>query len=490
MTKIWMLCVIVFFSSLLIGLEQPMFEDYFLNKTMRIDCYHTGDSGQEFISLDQIYIQGMWSGNPRQLVDTMDNGRYYIKVQDLKSGTMIFSKGYDSYFGEYKTTEPAQKGIKRTYHESALIPCPKSKIRFSIEIRDSRNQLQPLFTQEINPKSIEINREILTGGVKVFETIKNGDPHKKVDLAFIAEGYTLKEEEKFKKDLQKLTQLFFQQEPYQSTRKKFNVYGVFKPSQQSGGDEPRRNIYKNTSIGTTFNSLGLERYLLTENNRSLRDIAAHVPYDCLIIVVNHSRYGGGGIYNSYSTLTVDNQWHPYLLLHEFGHSFAGLADEYYTSAIAYNEFYPKGIEPLEPNITALLNPDNLKWNTLATKGIEIPTPWEKEEFDRMAREYQKIREKINRKITRMSTHGTSKTKLESLKNEADKLSKENALKVDAFLEKSKFRGMVGAFMGAGYSSQGLFRPMVECIMFTIGQKPYCNVCKAAILKTIERYSSE
>lgn len=457
---------------------------------MRIDYYHTGDSGQEFISLDRIYIQGIWAGNPRQLIDTIGNGRYAIKVHDVKSGLLIFSKGFDSYFGEYKTSGPAQKSIKKTFHESALIPLPKAKILFSIEVRDTGNQLHPLFQQEINPKSKDISREVLSVGVRVIEIAKNGDPHRKVDLAFIAEGYTLKDEEKFKKDFTRLTQIFFQQEPYRSNKKRFNVYGVFKPSQQSGCDEPRRSIYKNTSIGTTFNSLGSERYLLTEDNKSLRNIAAHVPYDALIIMVNHDRYGGGGIYNFYCTLTVDNQWHSYLLLHEFGHSFSGLADEYYTSSTAYNEFYPKGVEPLEPNITALLNPENLKWGALITRGIEIPTPWEKEEFDQMATEYQNTREKINRRIARMSVRGASKNKLEILKKEAEMLSKENAQKTDSFLEKSKYRGKVGAFMGAGYSSQGLFRPMVDCIMFTIGQKPYCRVCEAAIIKIIDRYSSE
>ncbi len=488
MTKIFMLCASIIFSSLLIAVDQPKFEDFFTNKTMRIDYYHTGDSSQEFVSLDQIYNQGIWAGNPGQLIDTIELGRYCIKVFDMKSGNLIFSKGFDSYFGEYKTTGPATKAIKKTYHESALIPYPKSRIRFSIEVRDTKNQLQPLFQVEINPKSIEIKREVLTGNVKVFEIIKNGVPQKKVDLAFVAEGYTQKEEEKFKKDLIRLSEIFFQQEPYRSSKKKFNIYGVFKPSQQSGCDEPRRSVYKKTSIGTSFNSLGSERYLLTEENKSLRDIAAHVPYDALVIMVNHNRYGGGGIYNFYCSLTVDNQWHPYLLLHEFGHSFTGLADEYYTSTTAYNEFYPKGTEPLEPNITALLNPEKPKWSHLITKGIQIPTPWEKEEFDKMDMEYQKTREKINKKIARMSMHGASKTKLENLKSESEKLSRENAQKIDEFLEKSKHKGMVGAFLGAGYSSQGLFRPMLDCIMFTKGKKPYCKVCEAAVKKMIDRYS--
>lgn len=468
--------------------QQPVFEEYFTDHTMRIDYYHTGDSTQEFIAIDKMYKQGAWAGNPNYLIDHLNNGRYYIKVYDIKSGTLIFSKGFDSYFGEYKTTGLAIKGIKRTFHETALIPYPKNKIRFRIEIRDRKNQLHSLFERKIQPDSLEIHRESLTGGVKVFEILKNGPPHHKVDLAIIAEGYTKKETDKLKADLNRIKQIFFQQEPYKRFQDRFNINGVFKPSQQIGCDEPRRLIFKNTSIGSSFNSLGSERYLLTEDNRALRDIAAHVPYDALIIMINSKRYGGGGIYNFYCTFTTDNQWHPYLLLHEFGHSFTGLADEYYTSSTAYNDFYPKGVEPLEPNITALVNIENLKWKNLLSKKIQIPTSWEKQDFDQMQSEYQAKRKKINNKIARMSRRGIPNAKIKKIQEESERLSKENARRVNGFLKQSRFNGKVGAFQGAGYSSEGLYRPMVDCIMFTRGKKPYCRVCESAIVQIIKIYT--
>ena len=398
----------------LLSQQQPDFDTYFTDHTLRIDYYHTGDSSQEFISIDKMYKQGVWAGNPKHLIDHLNNGRYYINVFESKSGNLIFSRGFDSYFGEYKTTGIAQKGIKKTYHESALIPFPKVVITFTIQLRDRNQKLTTLFKHKINPNSININRENLIRGVKVFPILKNGHPHNKADLAIIAEGYTRKETEKLKTDLNRMKQIFLQHEPYKQFQDRFNIYGIFKPSQQSGCDEPRRLIYKNTSISTTFNSLGSERYLLTEDNRALRDIAAHAPYDALIIMINQKRYGGGGIYNFYCTFTVDNQWHPYLLLHEFGHSFTGLADEYYTSSTAYNEFYPRGIEPLESNITALLNIENLKWKHLVKEKIQIPTPWEKKDFDLMEREYQAKRKKINNKIARMSRQGLPKAKIKKV----------------------------------------------------------------------------
>ena len=363
------------------------FRDNFADKTMRIDYFHTADKTSEFITLDKIYLQGpgegIWAGNPDALIDPFNRGEYFIKVYDEVSGQLLFSKGFSSYCGEYITTDQAARGIKRTYHETALIPFPMNKIKFTIERRDKQNQLHPIFQQVIDPSSIDIHKEPLIEGVKVFEILKNGASHKKVDLAFVAEGYTQAEEEKFKQDLETVSGIFFRQEPYKSYKSSFNVYGVFKLSQESGVDEPTYGIYRGTAVGASFNALGLYRYMLTEDNRALRDIAAHVPYDTLVIMVNTQRYGGGGIYNSYCLFSQNEEWSAYLFLHEFGHSFAGLADEYYASKVAYNEFYPRGVEPTEPNITALLDPQHLKWIHLVSKGIPLPTPWEKEKYDQM-----------------------------------------------------------------------------------------------------------
>ena len=469
--------------------EPAQFAGFFSDHTLRIDYYHTGDSSQEFVTLDRMYKQGSWAGNPNHLLDSFDNGRYCIKLFDPGSGKLIFSKGFDSYFGEYKTSGPAIRGEKKTFHETALVPYPRHTVRFVIEHRDRNNQLHPLYEKQIDPDSIDIHREEPGGDVRIFKLVSSGPPHHSVDLAILAEGYLSEEVNKVESDLRRVVQEFFQQEPYERYRDRFNITGIFMPSGQSGCDEPRRMIYKNTRVGTTFNSLGLERYMLTEENRAIRDIAAHVAYDALLIMVNHQRYGGGGIYNFYCTFTIDNQWFPYLLLHEFGHSFSGLADEYYTSTTAYNDFYPHGVEPLEANITALLKPDSLKWKQLLTPGIDIPTPWNKMDFDRMGQEYQKVRIEINRKIARMIREGAPEEKINEVKKESERLSRENSRKVAQFLSRSPFREKVGAFLGAGYSSQGLYRPMVDCIMFTTGKKPYCRVCEAAIIRVIRSYTN-
>jgi len=479
----------VFILALAAALSaQPVgFDDHFVDKTMRIDYYHAGDAAGETATLDRVYGQGIWAGSRTHLVDPFNQGRYLVKISDAASGDLLFSKGFDSYFGEYKTSGPALEGVRRTYHESALVPYPKRKVRFTLEAKDRQNVLHPVFSCEIDPADTAVVRETPAPGVKVFELVKSGDPHGKVDVAFVAEGYTAGEEAKLKADLDRFVKVLFSREPYASRRDAFNVYGVFKPSAESGTDEPSHGSYRATAVGTSFDSLGSERYLLTEDNRSLRDIAAAVPYDTLFIMVNHKRYGGGGIYNFFCTFTVDNQWHEYLFLHEFGHSFSGLADEYYTSDVAYNEFYPRGVEPAEANITALLDPANLKWKALATPGMVIPTLWEKAAFDAMEEASQKVRKEANAKVAKLKREGAPAADVVAAEAEVERLSKEAAQKVDAFLASSKFAGKIGAFEGAGYASEGLYRPEIDCLMFTKGDKPLCRVCEAAVVKIIDHY---
>ena len=468
----------------MLAADTAVFDRYFIDRTLRIDYFHTGQAKEEIAAVDRLYQQGVWAGSRVHLLDTLDLGRYRASAYDAASGALIFSRGFDSYFGEYRTTAEAAKGCWKTYHETVLLPFPKQKIRFTLEARQEGRPAMTILQTEIDPADYTISREPLSPGVTVIPVLAVGDPHARVDVAILGEGYTLAEEAKFRADLDRFAGVMFSQEPYASLRDRFNLYGVLKPSAESGCDEPSRGVYRNTALGATFDSLGSERYLLTEEIRALRDVAAHVPYDALYIMVNQPRYGGGGIYNFYCTFTSDNQWQAYLFLHEFGHSFAGLADEYYTSSTAYSEFYPPGIEPREANITALQDSGALKWKDQVTAGTAVPTPWEKAAYDAQDIAYQKVRQEINDKIARLMREGAPASEVDALKAEAERLSKENADSLDAFLKKSRFVGQVGAFEGAGYASTGLYRPMLDCIMFSKGHKPFCKVCQQAIRRVI------
>ncbi len=463
------------------------FAAFFENRTLRVDMFHAGDAKEETFMIDRIFQQGPWAGNPRRTIDPFALGRYQLRISDAASGTLIYSKGFDSYFGEYKTTDPGQNGIGKTFSETLLLPYPKNKIRLEILLRDRQNLPQLLFGREIDPADQFIVKEKLSGDVQVIEQVKNGAPADRVDLAIVGEGYTAAEQEKFKRDLARFSELITSQEPYKTYRDRFNITGLFKPSAESGCDEPSFGQFKNTVLGAQFDSFGSERYLLTDDNRALRDIAAHVPYDALLIMVNQTRYGGGGIYNLYCTFTSDDQWQQYLCMHEFGHSFSGLADEYYTSAVAYNEFYPVGVEPLEPNVTALLDPKNLKWKELVTKKTAVPTLWEKAAYEEMERVYQKKRQETNERIAALKRANAPKAEIDALQAQSDEMSRLNGLEVNAFFKKSRFQGKVGAFEGAGYAAKGLFRPMLDCLMFSRGLKPLCKVCEQAVIRVIQYY---
>jgi len=484
-------CLLAFLilSQITIKAETQMFDTYFYDKTMRIDYFHIGDNKTEIITMDKIYGYGIWAGSRVNLLDNFNNGKYYIKIYDDVSNKLIYSKGFDSYFGEYKTSEWADKGIKRTYHESAIIPFPKNRVKFVVELRDKNNVLAEIFSTLIDPSdNTIINEQVNDPDVKVYNALKSGDPHSKADIVILGEGYTVSEQKKFETDLKKFTEIFFKLEPYKSNKNKFNIYGVFKASAESGVDEPDAGIFKKSILGCTFSSLGSERYLLTEDNKTMRDLAANVPYDAIYIMVNHKRYGGGGIYNLYCTFTTDNQWHEYLFLHEFGHSFSGLADEYYTSDVAYNEFYPHGVEPVEPNITALLDKDNLKWKNLLTPGIDIPSNWEKEYYDSTDLKWQAERRELNKKVAELKRNGAEMKVILEAENLYNQKDRDHNKVINSIIEKSKYFNKIGAFEGAGYASKGLYRPMLDCIMFSKGTKPFCKVCAGAIEKVINHYT--
>ncbi|MDH3198793.1 MAG: IgA Peptidase M64 [Candidatus Krumholzibacteria bacterium] len=465
------------------------FDRYFADQTLRIDYHHAGDAEKETVSLDRLYAYGTWAGSLVNLIDKLDYGAYRHALTDAESGAPIYARGFDSYFKEYQSTATAKEGTWKTFHETAIVPLPKAKAVFSLEKRAPEGHMVEVFRVTIDPADVAIIRnEGADPTVRVVKSLDNGDPHTHADIAVVGEGYTVAEEAKFRRDLERFTKVFFASEPCKSHKARFNVYGILKPSAQSGIDEPRHGSFRATAVGATFNSMGSERYILTEENQALRDIARHVPYDALYIMVNHHRYGGGGIYNFYCTFTADNQWSEYLMVHEFGHSFFGLADEYYTSAVAYEDYYATGYEPAEPNITAESDRAKLKWKHLVAPETEIPTPWEKSDYDAMDMAWQETRRALNDRVAGLRRSGAPEAEVKAAEAEYDRRDREHAEKMYAYLSASERAGEVGAFEGAGYASTGLYRPMVDCIMFTKAQRAFCKVCAEAMTRVIEWYA--
>jgi hypothetical protein len=279
--------------------------------------------------------------------------------------------------------------------------------------------------------------------------------------------------EKFRKDAKHVNDVMFSTKPFKDRKKEFNVWTLEVESKESGIDIPDKNVWKDNALGSAYNTFGSARYVLTTENKILRTIAAAAPYDFLCILVNDSRYGGGGIYNLYTTTytgeqTKGQEWQTdYMYVHEFGHSFGGLGDEYYTSPTGYIDFYLPGVEPWEPNVTALNDKSSLKWKSLVTAGLEIPTPWEKTKYDSI--------EAVRGKLDRLAPDYYEK--------------REPYYRAEmAILKNPVLTGKVGAFEGCGYASKGLYRPSLDCRMFSLSLADFDPVCSASLERVIDFYA--
>jgi len=308
----------------------------------------------------------------------------------------------------------------------------------------------------------------------LFDVEVHGPPTTCVDLLILGEGYTAAEQGKFAADVKRLVGVLLDTEPFKSARDHFNVRAVHVPAATSGISNPRKGEWVDSPFGLTFNSMDSDRYVLTNDNRYARDVAAQAPYDALYFLFNGRKYGGGGIYNLWATCASDTAPAEYVFVHEFGHSFAGLADEYYTSPVSSEESAPKDVEPLEPNVTALLDPAHLKWKDLVVGGTPLPTPWAKEAYDRESYAYQERR-------ARLVDEGASEETMEGLFDEVKKTTAE-------LFAREPHAGEVGAFEGAMYEALGLYRPALDCIMFTRNPKDFCPVCRRTIEQVLRQYT--
>ena len=443
--------------------------------TMRLDYYHTGDATSEVFSVDRVVIEPLpWAGDPKQAIDSSNLGKYLFEVHDAKSKQLLYSRGFASIYGEWETTDEA-KTVKRTFQESLRFPEPSAPVTITLKKRDAKNVFQDIWITTIDPADQFVDRSKPIAPAPLIAIQKAGEPETKVDFLIIGDGYTAAEAKKFEADARRLTEVLFSTSPFKENRRNFNVWGLCPPAAESGISRPSTGIYRDSPIGATYDAFGSERYVLTFDNRALRRTAQFAPYEFIEVLVNNRTYGGGGIFNLYSTVASDNAFANYVFVHEFGHHFAGLADEYYTSSVAYVPAAER-VEPWEPNVTALLDISTLKWRNLASPFANvtpIPTPWNKEEFETYSREIQKRRVQL-RKDKRPE-------------EEMEALFKEELAHEQKMFQAEKHFGQVGAFEGAMYEAKGYYRPEVDCIMFSRTDH-FCKVCRAAIERIIKMYS--
>ena len=459
-------CLAVFILSASAAFAAP--------KTMRLDYFHSGNASQEMFSIDRVVVEPLeWPGNQQKTVDATNLGKYLFEVRDAKTGRLLYSRGFASIYGEWETTDEAKR-INRTYHESLRFPTPDAPVRIVIRKRDARNQFQDAWTADVDPKDIFVDPSSPRPPGALIEIEKNGDPATKVDFLLLGDGYTAAERGKFERDARRMVQILFATSPFRERRRDFNVWGLVPAAAESGISRPSTGIHRASPLGATYDAFGSERYILSFNNRALREAAAFAPYEFVEILTNSRTYGGGGIFGLYGTVAVDSDQAPYVFVHEFAHHFAALADEYYTSPVAYAPAPATGrVEPWEPNVTALLDPKTLKWRDLVESGTPLPTPWQKEAFEKASRAYQERRAKLR-------AANRPEEEIEGLFAEV------RAAEVKLFAAE-KYAGKVGAFEGANYEATGYFRPEVDCIMFTRAMT-FCAVCRRALERVMDLYA--
>ncbi len=449
------------------------FDQYFLNKTMRLDYFHAGNAGEEHFAVDRVVSDGPWAGNPKNLIDALRWGKYLFEVFDSDSGVRLYSEGFATIYGEWETTGEAKRQW-RVFHESLRFPWPRKPVRVALHKRDAENRFQPVWETLVDPASRAVNPADLPSPFPVWELLNHGDPQTKVDLLILGDGYSAKEMDKFRADAARMSDALFSHEPFRSRKSDFNVRLIGTPAGESGVSRPHPGVFKRTPLSAHFSSFDSERYVLSYDNRRLRDIASAAPYEYMVILVNERTYGGGGIYRWQATASVDNAFSDYLFVHEFGHHFAGLADEYYTSSVAYELSETVQLEPWEANVTALLDKENLKWKDLVAEDTPLPTPWQKEAFEKASIETQKKRAALRQAKA-------SEEDLEAL------FTQQRAFETE-LLGNMKYSGKVGAFEGASYMAKGLYRSSADCLMFTRDQVGFCPVCSRAIEAVIDVYS--
>ncbi|MDD4756733.1 MAG: M64 family metallopeptidase [Prolixibacteraceae bacterium] len=416
--------IILFFLPLTLK-GQITFEIFFINKSMRFDFLIGGNSEEAVVYPGQIKQEPYWAGSKKNLTDDFNYGTYRFRIFDLNTGSLLFSKGFCTLFQEWQTTAEAKK-INKTFYHAVIFPYPNNKVRLEIDARQWKGNFKTIYRTEIDPDDYFILKE----KPYPYETVvilENGKPENKVDLVILSEGYTEAEKEKFISDASRVTGYLFDEEPFTSNKNNFNIMALFAPSEEKGTDIPGEKIYKNTVLNSSFYTFDVPRYLTTSDMKTIYDMVAGVPYDHIYVLVNTERYGGGGFYNFLSVCSSDNHLTRQVFVHEFGHGFAGLADEYYTSEVAYENFYNLKVEPWEPNITTLVD-FNTKWKSMISKNTPVPTP-----------------------------------------------------------RSEQFSNTTGVFEGGGYMSKGIYSPYMDCRMKSNNAEKFCPVCIQAIQKVIDNH---
>lgn len=410
-----------------ISIHAQVFTDYFTDKTLRVDYIFNGNSGKQDICLDGLSVLPAWAGRKHHLPELPLQGNGQIVIKDLASGKTIYTTSFSSLFQEWLETDEA-KNITKGFENTFLLPYPLQAVEVEITLLNSRRQVRTRMKHIVRPDDILIEQKGITHVTPHKYLLQNGSLDKCIDVAILAEGYTPEEMDTFYRDAAIACESLFSHEPFQSMKKYFNIVAVASPSQDSGVSVPRLGDWKHTAFSSHFSTFYSDRYLTTSRVKAIHDALAGIPYEHVIILANTEEYGGGGIYNSYTLTTAHHPKFRPVVVHEFGHSFGGLADEYFYDNDVMTDTYPLDVEPWEQNISTQVNFAS-KWKDMLSKDTPNPTP------DNLSEKYP-----------------------------------------------------IGVYEGGGYSAKGIYRPADDCRMRTNEYPAFCPVCQRAIRRIIEFYT--
>lgn len=424
--KYFFLSILICFSAF--SLSAQDFEEYFSGKSLRIDYIFSGDSKSQTISLDQLNELPQWAGRRHNLSQLLRQGNGQIKMTNLKNGKCIYMDAFSSLFQEWQGTNEA-KTVRKSFENSFLLPFPKERVEIEVSLRDKQGNYISAIKHIVDPANILI-KKLGKNNVPAYTLIHQGGPVDKcINVAILAEGYTASEMNKFREYAKIACEQILAHNPFGKLKDKFNFYAVETISVESGVSVPRQKKWMNTAFGSHFDTFYSERYLTTTNVKDIHNAIAGIPYAHIIILANTNVYGGGGIFNSYTLTTTGHEDFKPVVVHEFGHSFAGLADEYYyESGDVLDHTHSTKTEPWEPNITSLIDFAS-KWKDMLKPNTPIPT---------------------------------------------------NPAIGDKY--------PVGVFEGGGYLVKGIYRPAVDCRMKTNTCKDFCPVCQRAIERLVKFYT--
>lgn len=402
--------------------SQVEYDRYFTDNQLRIDYYLFGNADTVAYAFDKLVKEPKWGGPRVQLIDNMNYGMYSIEVSLPDSDVVLYSHGYCLLFGEWQTTDEATK-ICKGFHESVVIPFPKEPVEVTFYAKTDHLEAVEMMKILVDPNDYFI-KPAPKLPYPIYDVYGNYPAEQAVDIVLLPDGYTEQEMGKFINDCQFFVKSLFSYAPYDRYQDRFNVRAVMVPSQESDITMPGDGLYRNTALSCSFWTFDSERYCMTYDNETMKTLAGQVPYDQIYILANTKKYGGGGIFNSYCVSTTGNSYSSDVIIHEFGHGFAGLADEY---AYDGTDNYNLEVEPWEPNITTLVDFGS-KWQDMIGKRTPVPTTVDK-----------------------------------------------------------KYEKTVGVYEGAGYQLHGIYRPMIDCLMNTFNGNKFCPVCERAIERMIKHY---